>query len=205
MSPLPARLEDHWAPEPGVDPCRARLMWFMLVGDNPQVAELACQGQDRLTGLPGLDLVPRPWLHITTLIAGYADQITSDQVSHMTSHARQLAACIKPVTLTLGRILYHPRAIMLQAGAADQLDPILRAVQQATLAATGRHGELHTAPWTPHITLAYSNTTQPAAPAISALGRELPKQDTRITSVSLISQRPEQQWTWNLVADISLG
>lgn len=205
MSPFPARMEDHWAAESGVDSRRARLMWFILVGDNPQIAELARQGQDCLTGLPGLDLVPRPWLHITTLIAGYADQITTDQVKQMTSHARQLAARISPITLSLGRILYHTRAIMLQAGTPEQLEPILHAVQEATRATTGRYGELHTAPWTPHITLAYSNTTQPAAPAIRALGRGLPKQDTIIASVSLISQRPEQQWTWDPMADIPLG
>lgn len=205
MSPLPARLENHWAPEPGVDPSRARLMWFMLVGDNPQVAALARQGQYRLGGLPGLDLVPKQWLHITTLIAGYANQITSDQVSYMTSHARQQATRIKPITLTLGRILYHPRAIMLRAGTPDQLEPVLHAVQEATRAATGRHGELHTAPWTPHITLAYSNTAQPAGPAIRALGRELPMRDAIVTSVSLISQRPDQRWTWDSVADIPLG
>jgi hypothetical protein len=52
-------MEDHWLPQPGVDPDRARLMWFMLFGDQPQVAELARLGQARLAGLAGLDLVPR--------------------------------------------------------------------------------------------------------------------------------------------------
>jgi len=68
-------MEDHWRLEPGSDLGRARLMWFMLVGDLPQVAELARQGQQRLAGLDGLDLVPRQWLHMTTLIAGFADEI----------------------------------------------------------------------------------------------------------------------------------
>jgi len=48
-------MEDHWLPRPDVDPARARLMWFMLVGDCPQVAELARLGQRRLAGLDGLD------------------------------------------------------------------------------------------------------------------------------------------------------
>ena len=58
MSPLPAQMEDHWSLVPGVDPGRARLMWFMRVGDNPQVAELARLGQARLAGLAGLDGAP---------------------------------------------------------------------------------------------------------------------------------------------------
>ena len=50
-------------------------MWLMRVGANPQVVELVRPGQARLAGLAGLDLVPREWLHITTLIAGFADEI----------------------------------------------------------------------------------------------------------------------------------
>ena len=73
-------------------------MWFMLVGDDPEVAELVRIGQDRLAGLGGLDLVPREWLHMTTLIAGFSDEITADQVDLMTDHARQLLACIPPDT-----------------------------------------------------------------------------------------------------------
>jgi hypothetical protein len=49
-------------------------MWFMLFGDDPQVVELARIGQARLAGLPGLDLVPPEWLHLTTLIAGFCDK-----------------------------------------------------------------------------------------------------------------------------------
>src|SRR5262249_40560859 len=153
---------------------RARLMWFMHVGDCPGVAELARLGQARLAGLGGLDLVPQQWLHMTTLIAGYADEITADQVGVMAGEARKLLARTPPNTITLGRILFHPRAVMLGAGPLGALDPVLRAAQQATRAATGRGGELHYEPWTPHITLAYSNAAGPARPVIDALGRELP-------------------------------
>lgn len=205
MSPFPVRMEDHWSAQPGVDPGRARLMWLMLVGNHPQVAELAQLGQERLAGLPGLDLVPRQWLHMTTLIAGFADEITPDQVDLMSDHARQLLAGTPPITITLGRILYHPRAVMLHAGPSGALEPVLRAVQEATRTATGRDGQLHHEPWTPHITLAYSNTDGPADPVIKALGRELPPRQVAITSISLVSQTPEQMWTWHPVTDVAFG
>jgi 2'-5' RNA ligase len=169
-------MEDHWQLEPGVDPRRARLMWFMRVGDHPQVAELARRGQQRLAGLDGLDLVPQQWLHVTTLIAGFADEITADQRRRMAAEAGRLLARTPAVTITLGRVLYHSRAIMLGVG-----------------------------PWTPHITLAYSNTAGPARPAIDALGRELPSQQAAVTSISLLSQAPEQMWTWHLVTDVPFG
>jgi 2'-5' RNA ligase len=205
LSPFPVLMQNHWLPDPGTDPARQRLMWFMLFGDQPQVAELAGMGQARLSELPGLDLVPPEWLHLTTLIAGFVDGIAPEQVEAMAGHARRLLARQQPVPITLGRVLYHPRAVMLEARPAAALEPVLRAVQEATRAATGREGRLHTAPWTPHITLAYSNVAGPAAPVIAALGRQLPRREIAVSSVSLVAQAPEQLWTWHLVAHIRFG
>jgi 2'-5' RNA ligase len=198
-------MEDHWSPQPGVDPARTQLMWFMLLGDNPDVAELVRTAQDRLAGLPGLDLVPPEWLHMTTLIAGFSDEITAGQVDAMADHARRLLARMPPVPVTLGRILYHPRAVMLDARPHEALDPVLRIAQDATRLATGKDGRLYHEPWIPHITVAYSNMARPAAPVIEALGRELPRRDVAISSISLISQAPEHQWTWHPVTDVQFG
>jgi 2'-5' RNA ligase len=198
-------MEDNWSAAPGVDPGRGRLMWLMCVGDNPQVAELARLGQARLAGLAGLDLVPRDWLHLTTLIAGFADEISSGQAEAMVTEARGLLAGTAPIMVTLGRVLYHPRAVMLAAQPPDALEPVLHAVREATRIATGREGELHYEPWTPHVTLAYANAAQPAGPVIEALGREVSPQRVSISSVSLVSQAPDQMWAWRLVAQVPFG
>jgi 2'-5' RNA ligase len=205
VSPLPVQMEDHWSPVPGVDPGRARLMWLMRVGDAQQVAELARLGQARLAGLAGLDMVPREWLHMTTLIAGFADEISSGQVEAMAGQARRLLAGTPPITVILGRVLYHARAVMLAAQPASALEPVLHAVQEATRIVTGRDGALHHKPWTPHVTLAYANAARSAGPVIEALGRDVPPQQVAISSVSLVSQAPEQMWTWRLVADVPFG
>jgi 2'-5' RNA ligase len=198
-------MEDHWTLEPGVDPARPQLMWLMTVGGDAQIAELARAGQERLAGIEGLDLVPREWLHITTLIAGFSDEITPDQVTVMADTARQLLARTAPIPMTFGRILYHPRAVMLAAQPAEALEPVLNAVRAATRSATGKDGHLHFEPWTPHITMAYANTRRPALPVIDSLGRELPRLQVPIRSVSLVAQAPEQQWTWHPVADVQFG
>jgi 2'-5' RNA ligase len=205
VSPFPVQMEDHWLAGPDMDLGRPQLTWLMIVGDHPEVAELARQGQERLAGLPGLDLVPREWLHVTTLIAGFRDEITPDQVDAMTSRARKLLARTPPAKVTLGKILYHPRAVMLAVRPAEALVPVLRAVGVATQAGTGRDGRLYHQPWTPHVTLAYSNMVNPAAPVIEALGLELPRQEVAIDSISLVSQAPEQLWTWDRVDHVPLG
>lgn len=149
--------------------------------------------------------MPQQWLHLTTLIAGFRDEIAAEQAEVMVDHARRLLARIPPVQVTLGRVLFHARAVMLDAGPAAALEPVLCAVQEATLAATGCPGRLHTEPWTPHITLAYSNMANPAAPVIAALGRHLPRRDISISSISLVAQAPEQLWTWHPVAQVRFG
>ena len=147
----------------------------------------------------------RQWLHLTTLIAGYADKDTPDQIRVMADQAQRLLARTPPVTIAPGASQRHPRAIMLGVGPPGALDPVLRAAQEAARTATGRDGELHSEPWTPHITLAYSNTVRPAAPVIDALGRDLPSQQAAVTSISLVSQSPEQLWTWHLVTEVPFG
>ncbi len=205
MSPLPILMEDHWAPQPGIDPRRAELMWFMRVGQDPHITDLSRIGQERLAGIAGLDLVPPEWLHMTTLIAGYGDAIQASQVDAMTRQARRLLARVPPVMVNLGRILYHPRAIMLAIEPQDALEPVLAACREATLAGAGQDGRLYHDPWIPHVTLAYGNSAGPASPAIEALGRHLPSRQTTITSVSLVSQAPSQKWKWDLIADIPFG
>ena len=106
MSPMPSQLEDHWVLEQGTDPGRAQLMWFMCCGSDPVVTDLARLGRARLAAIDGLDLVPSEWLHITTLIAGYADEIPATQVASMTAHARAL---LRPRLRFRRRPLDHPR------------------------------------------------------------------------------------------------
>jgi hypothetical protein len=80
----------------------------MCLGGDPVVTDLAKLGRARLAGIDGLDLVPSEWLHITSLIVGYADEIPAAQVAAMTDHARTLIAAVPPISVTVGRVLYHP-------------------------------------------------------------------------------------------------
>jgi 2'-5' RNA ligase len=68
-----------------------------------------------------------------------------------------------------------------------------------------REVRLYHEPWTPHVTLAYSNSVQPAEPVIKALGRDLPPCEVAIGSISLVAQAPEQLWTWRVVAEVPFG
>jgi 2'-5' RNA ligase len=203
MSPLPVRMADHWGPRADIAG-RAVYHWHMLFGDQPAVHELAALAQRKLDGLPGLDPVPLRWLHLTTLVVGFADEVPPPSLDTMLSTARGLLAELEPIGVSLGRVLYHPEAVVLAVEPPTALEPVLSAVAIATREA-GLPGRTATDPWLPHITVAYSNCTGPAEPVIEAVGRRLPPTEITIRSVSLVAQRQVgHSWQWQLVDEVRL-
>jgi 2'-5' RNA ligase len=197
-------MANHWVVQPGTDTTRQQLIWPVTFGADETAAELARTAHQRLAGIPGLDLVPLRWLHLTTLTSGPADDIAPDVLTGMIKEARRLLAAIPPITITLGRILYHPRAVMLDAGPADPFQSVIEVIETATRNA-GCTATLYHNPWRPHITLAYSNSSRPADPVIEALGRNLDASTVTIRSISLATQSPSQRWTWDHVAELVLA
>jgi 2'-5' RNA ligase len=199
-------MADRWRARQMLPSGQGQLYWHVLFNDNPAVHAIVRAAHQRLAGLPGLDLVPHQWLHLTTLIAGLTNEITDEQVNTMIIEAGRLLARTRPITVTIGRVLYHPEAIVLEARPADALDPMREAVQTATRIATGHDGVLAHKPWTPHITVAYSSAVQPAAPIIAALGRQLPDCEVTVRSINLVVQDgPEYLWDWRPVARVPFG
>jgi 2'-5' RNA ligase len=204
MTPLPTHMADHWRPRPGRHPGRAGYYWHLLLDDQPQVHELAAMAQRKLDGIAGLDLVPQHWLHLTTLSVGFADEVDRPQIDSMLATARHLLADLAPVPVSLGRVLYAPEAVMLAVEPADALQPVLASVATAAREAglNGRSAD----PWVPHITVAYSNGTGPAAPIIEALGLHLPTTEITIRTASLVAQQQRgHSWQWQPVAELPLG
>lgn len=207
MSPLPAELTDRWQDRAEPAPGQGLVYWHMLVGRHPQVTALARDAQRRLAAFTGLHMTPLEWLHMTALIAGPADQISARDCDRMAAAAARLLAGTAPITVTFGKVLYHPEAIMLAATPPDALAPVRDAVRQATREVAGTNGQAaHAGPWTPHVTVCYSTSRQPAGPVIEALGRRLPPAEVQISDVSLVIQHgPERQWDWQPAATVRLG
>ncbi len=153
----------------------------------PQVHSAAAQVKRRLVGLPGLDLVAPQWLHVTTYIAGFADEIPGTGVRAMVDEASRLLSYVRPITVTLGRIYLAPQAVVLPLEPFAALEPVLSVAQMATMVG-GADGHQDADPWTPHISVAYSNGVGPAAPVIAALGERLPDLPVTIRSLSLVAQ-----------------
>lgn len=205
MNPLPTKMANHWWQRPGRYPGRFLYQWHFAFHDQPEIHRLVDMAQSRIKTFPGLDMVDRELLHLTTYIVGFADEIPQSTVDEMVAGTRQRLAKVAPVPVSIGRIGYHPQAVTILVEPRDALRPVLDAVRDATTAA-GCHGHTDTDPWIPHITAAYSHSDGPAAPIIAALGRSLPQTQITMRSVSLVSQtQVGHSWQWTPVAEAFLG
>jgi 2'-5' RNA ligase len=205
VDPLPTQMANHWRQRPGRRPGRLLYYWHMLFHDQPEVRRLAGTAQAKLAGLPGLDMVDEQWLHLTTFAAGFADEVPQASVDAMVAQARQTLADVAPIPVTLGRVVYFPEAVVLAVEPPAALRPVLDAVAAATRSA-GCDGRVATEPWLPHVSVAYSHGTGPAAPVIAALGQRLPTAEIAIGSVSLVAQtQVGHSWQWQPVAEVSLA
>jgi 2'-5' RNA ligase len=126
----------------------------------------------------------------------------------MLATARLSLSGVSPIAVELGRVFYHPEAIVLTAQPGQALMPIREAAQKATLAIRESNGmdEMLPLPWMPHVTLCYSTSVQPAKPIIAALGKELPSCKVTIDTLSLVIQQgPERLWRWSPIGTVSLS
>lgn len=203
MSPLPAHFTDRWRDRTGEPSFEDAVCWHVLLGEQAAVREVAADARHRLAGFGGLHWTPMRWLHMTVLLAGPAADIGQDARQEMVATARSRLAATAPVTVTLSRVFYHPEAIVLGVSPASALSPVFDAAQAATRDVTGSSGD--TSAWTPHLTLCYSTSGQPAAPIIAALGKSLPPCEVTIDTLSLVVQNgPELLWDWQRVGDARL-
>jgi 2'-5' RNA ligase len=205
MSPLPTRMTDRWhaRPEPGSG--QAQLYWHILMHDQPQVCALAALARQRLDGFPGLHFTPEQWLHLSVLRLGLSNDIPPGALDALVRETRHRLQAVPPATVTLGRVLYHPEAITLDAGPDGALDEAAAAIREAARSTPGVPGDATDASWHPHVTVAYSTGDQAAGPIIAALGRELPNCQIIIDSVSLVAQHgPERAWDWRPLAHLPL-
>ena len=139
MSPLPQELVDRWQHRSENGPGEGTVYWHILLGDNAGLRNMAEKAQARLAKFSGLHQTPLRWLHITTLIAGPADEIGDSGMSRMLAEARALLSDAAPIKVTLSRVLYHPEAIVLDVYPQEALAPIHKAALGRHRAVTGQH------------------------------------------------------------------
>jgi 2'-5' RNA ligase len=205
MTALPVQMIDRWHDRAEPGPGEGTVYWHMLMKDHPQVIDVARDTQQRLAGFPGLHMTPLDRLHMTALLAGPSDRFSEDQLHQMIATASTMLADTPGITVTIGGIVYHPEAIMLDVKPKRALTNVHDAVRAATRTVTGHDPDSPLPRWIPHITVCYSTADQAMAPIIAALGLQQRECQVQITTVSLVIQHgPERLWDWRTVGAVHL-
>jgi 2'-5' RNA ligase len=199
-------MTSHWWWRPGVRPGRRLLVWHILPDGQHEVRDLVRQCQDKLAGVGGLDPVPPEWLHMTTQIVGFADEIGDDEAEGMVARTADRFASLAPVEVEIGKVWFHSEAVMLGIRPPLALHPV-RAAIRASVAESVRVHQLADEPdWTPHISVAYSNSEGPAAPIIESLAAKPETRALRVGEVHLVEQiRADRSYRWDRRTTVKLG
>ena len=122
-------------------------------------------------------MTPLERLHMTTMVAGPAADFTGSQLDRMARTAADLLSTMPPVTVTVGRVLYHPEAIMLGVSPAKALLPYPECRRDSNLPGNGTRVStaMILSSWVPHITVCYSTAHQPAGSPYRRARQEPPR------------------------------
>ncbi len=179
--------------------------WHVTFDDKPAVQEIAARAQARLAGLPGLDLVPGRWLHLTVQGVGFTDEAAASEVRLIVNSARTRLASLPPLRVTLGPARVASEGVALDVSPRGEL-AALRARLRTTIAEVlAADRLLETEEWTPHVSIAYCNTSAGAGPYVAALAGEHNTAEVRIDQVQLIVLgRDHHSYEWTVYEDARL-
>ncbi|MGI5204947.1 2'-5' RNA ligase family protein [Spirillospora sp. CA-108201] len=187
-------------------PGRRMLLWHILVDGQPEVGGLVRLYQEKLAGVGGLDLIPAEWLHMTTQIVGFEDEIPRERVEALVAGVGRRLGAVAPIEVEVGRLWVHGEGVALGIRPERGLDPVRQAMRRAAAETAGVHPLDGEAGWTPHVSVAYSNADGPAAPIVEALDQRPGPVPLRVARVHLVAQvRDGHLYRWEPLAEVALG
>lgn len=207
-------LRDHWWPRPGWRPGRLIYTWHLTFDDAPELHRLAAAYQRQLEPLPGLNLVPQQWLHMTVQGVGYTDEVDDDTLRAVVTSVQNRLAEVPPFEATFARPTIFTEAIVLPPEPTEPFQALQAAIRDGVAEALGPDN-VHTGPeqshgFRPHVSLSYSSAEHPAGPYRAALDAIQPKPATiRVARTTLIVQErvlaPDWVYRWTSEAHALLG
>jgi 2'-5' RNA ligase len=197
------RLHNHWWPRPGWQPGRIMLTWHLTFENAAGLHQHVNAYQRSLDGLPGLNLVPTEWLHLTVQGVGYSDETTADSISAVVDAVRAQLTALPAFDLAFGRPVILGEAIAIPPQPTEPLHDLLSAIRAGIGKAIGEDavptGPEQAAGFRPHLSIAYSHVDTDARPYAAALATVVrPPVTATITEATLIRQdrQLDPQWLY---------
>jgi 2'-5' RNA ligase len=200
-----SQVADHWWWRTGWRVGRRFYTVHATFGDAPAVQGLAARARARLGGLPGLDLIPAQWLHLTMQGIGFADEVGDADLSAIITAARRRLATVPPVTVTLGPPIVAGEGVTCWASPPRALDPVRDAVRAGIADVWGPQRVPEATEWSAHVSVAYASADGPGEPIEAALGGMADTAEATVRAVDLIKLgRDRRMYEWETIASLPL-
>jgi 2'-5' RNA ligase len=203
----------HWWWRPGWRPGRRQYAWHLTFGEQAvsrgraELRRVAGDDQARLAGLPGLDLVPFEWLHLTVQPVGFADEVGAGELERIVAAVGRRCVALAPLRLTLGPATLQAEGVWLPVAPAAAVRRVRAEVRAGIAEVWGAQVPEPAGGFTPHVSLAYSNTDGPDEPYAAALAAAAPRSATvglaAMHAISLV--REGHSYRWDTLATLPLG
>ena len=124
-------MADHWWWRPGWRHGRRMYYWHVTFPEAPGMQALAAAARERLAGLPGMDLVPAQWLHLTAQAIGFTDEVSDADLAAIAGAARRRLARVAPTQVVIGPARVITEGIVCDVRPAGSLAPARDALRAA--------------------------------------------------------------------------
>ncbi|MER7673109.1 2'-5' RNA ligase family protein [Kitasatospora sp. NPDC096128] len=206
MTDTPSHMADHWWWRPGWTTGTRWYTWHLVFDGADDVHRLAADYRQALADVPGIDLVPDRWLHLTMQGLGSTAEVSEADALAIASAAGNRLANVPAFDLALGPAIVSPEALLLTVTPAEPVHAVRSAIRAAIADVWPNVPEV-AGGFRPHVSVAYSRADGPAQPAADALASVTAQPaTTRITSAELIVLgRDRQMYEWETAARVPLG
>jgi 2'-5' RNA ligase len=152
--------------------------------------------------------VPVEWLHLTVQAIGFADEVGPGDAERIVAAVRRRCAALAPLRLALGPAVLQAEGVWLPVAPQAAVRRVRAAVRAGIAEVWGAARVPEAAVgFTPHVSLAYSDTDGPDQPYAAALAATAPRSATvELAAIQLIALcRDEHLYRWDKVATVPLG
>ncbi|MEU6224759.1 2'-5' RNA ligase family protein [Streptomyces sp. NPDC047042] len=200
-------MRNHWWWRPGWSVGRRFYTWHLTFEGEADVHRLAAEYRSALAPLGDvLTPIPDRWLHLTMQGIGFVGEAKERDVQAIADLARDRLAAVPAFDLRIGPAVLDPEAVLLHVNPDAPVRTVRDAIRDAIGDVLGDVPEKAEG-FTPHVSVAYSNSEGPAEPIARALaGLDITPAGSRVSAVELIViNRDHKMYEWETFASVPLG
>lgn len=207
MTTQPETMRNHWWWRPGWSVGRRFYTWHLTFEGQDDVHRLAAEYRSALAPL-GSTLAPIPdkWLHLTMQGIAFVGEGKEEDTQAIADAARDRLAAVRAFDLRIGPAVLDPEAVLLHVKPDGPVRAVRNAIREAIGVVLGDVPEKAEG-FTPHVSVAYSNSDGSAEPIAQVLaGLDIPPATARISAAELIViNRDNKMYEWESFAKVPLG